>query len=97
DISRQAHLSEKMSEMIDSEIKKIVDSGLKTAIDILTKNRKILDAMVNYLLERETLNAEDIDKIVKGEALPPFESTKVKNNENKKETESSGETVSEKV
>jgi hypothetical protein len=28
--------------------------------------------MVGYLLERETLNAEEIDKIIKGEALDPF-------------------------
>ncbi|MDR1941139.1 MAG: cell division protein FtsH, partial [Endomicrobium sp.] len=72
DISKSSHLSEKMSEMIDSEIKSIIDSGLKTAVDILTKNRAILDSMVNYLLERETLNGEDIDKIVKGEPLEPL-------------------------
>ncbi|MCL2145112.1 MAG: ATP-dependent zinc metalloprotease FtsH [Endomicrobia bacterium] len=73
DISRSSHLSEKMSELVDAEIKKIIDEGLKTAKDILTENRKIADVMVEYLLERETLNSEDVDKIVKGEALAPIE------------------------
>ncbi|MCL2485382.1 MAG: ATP-dependent zinc metalloprotease FtsH [Endomicrobia bacterium] len=97
DISRQVHLSEKMSEMIDSEIKRIVDGGLKTATDILSKNRKILDTMVTYLLERETLNSDDIDKIVKEEPLPPLESAEVKTDEPKKEAEIIEDTTSEKI
>lgn len=84
DMSKESHLSEKMSEMIDSEIKSIIDKGLKTATDILTKNRKIMDTMVEYLLERETLNSEDIDKIIKGEPLAPYE----KANKLKKEDKS---------
>ncbi|MDR1696542.1 MAG: ATP-dependent zinc metalloprotease FtsH [Endomicrobium sp.] len=95
DISRQPHLSEKMSEMIDSEIKRIADDGLKTASGILSENKKILDAMVDYLLERETLNSEDIDKIAKGEPLPPLENKAVEEEESKKEAEPSGETVNE--
>ncbi|MDR2426894.1 MAG: ATP-dependent zinc metalloprotease FtsH [Endomicrobium sp.] len=110
DISRDSHLSDKMSEMIDSEIKKIIDEGLKTALDILNKNRTTMDTMVKYLLERETLEAEDIDKIIKGEPLAPYEKEKaadVDKNEGKRETKkpimenivqeniAKGETVSE--
>ncbi|MDR3112528.1 MAG: ATP-dependent zinc metalloprotease FtsH [Elusimicrobiota bacterium] len=73
DIVKTSHISEKMSEMVDSEIKRIVEDGLKTATDILNKNRITLDDMVKYLLERETLNSEEIDKITKGEPLAPFE------------------------
>ena len=69
DISKDAHLSEKMSEMIDTEIKRIVDEGLKTAMGILKKHRAILDDMVAHLLKRETLNAEEIDLIMQGKAL----------------------------
>jgi cell division protease FtsH len=83
DISRSSHLSEKMSELVDSEIKKIIDEGLQTAKDILVKHRQTADTMVEYLMERETLNSEDIDKIVKGEALPYFEKAVPPNTENK--------------
>lgn len=69
DISRDSHLSEKMSELIDSEIKKIIDDCLKKAKDILKKNRKTLDAMVSYLLEKETLSAEEVDLIIEGKSL----------------------------
>jgi cell division protease FtsH len=97
DISKDSHLSEKMSEMIDSEIKKIIDEGLKTAMDILTANRKMMDDMVEYLLERETLNAEDIDKIVKGEQLPSYEKEKTAykddREQHKKEPQPREETV----
>ena len=70
DISKDSHLSEKMSEMIDSEIKRIIDVASKKAVKILTDNRKVLDKVVDYLLERETLTGDDLDKIIKGDKLP---------------------------
>ncbi|AKL98247.1 ATP-dependent zinc metalloprotease FtsH [Endomicrobium proavitum] len=69
DISKDSHLSEKMSELIDYEIKKIIDAASKKAVKILTDNRKILDKVVDYLIDRETLSGQDLDKIVKGEKL----------------------------
>jgi cell division protease FtsH len=71
DISKDSHLSERMSEMIDSEIKKIIDESLKTAILILKKHKKIMDNMVNHLLKKETLNADEIDIIMSGKSLEP--------------------------
>ena len=105
DISRNAHLSEKMSEMIDSEIKRIIDESLEKATDILTKNRKIMDTMVDYLLERETLNGEEIDKIIKCEPLEPVLKDEQKSAPPKQEPEkeesieqkSKGESASEKI
>lgn len=92
DISRSSHLSDKMSELVDAEIKKIIDEGLNTAKDILTKNKKIAEAMVSYLVERETLNGDEIEKVINGEELPVYEKAKpvVKEHkdENKEEPES---------
>ncbi len=81
DISRTTHMSEKMSELVDSEIKKIIDEGLNTAKDIISKNRHIAQTMVDYLIERETLSGEEIDKIVKGESLAPYEKASPLKNE----------------
>ncbi|MDR3244088.1 MAG: ATP-dependent zinc metalloprotease FtsH [Elusimicrobiota bacterium] len=71
DISKDSHLSEKMSEMIDIEIKKIIDDSLKTAILILKKHKKIMDNMVSQLLKKETLNSDEIDIIISGKSLEP--------------------------
>jgi len=46
----------------------------KKALEILTANRSELDALVEGLLEHETLSKEEIDKILEGSG----ESEKVK-------------------
>lgn len=91
DISRDTKYSEKMSEVIDSEIKKIIDDSQNKARKILNENRAIMDKMVEYLIERETLNAEDVDKIIKGEELPPLEKEEDKPKEEVKKDESKDE------
>ncbi|MDR2772605.1 MAG: ATP-dependent zinc metalloprotease FtsH [Elusimicrobiota bacterium] len=67
--SKDSHLSDKMSELIDTEIKKIIDEGLKTAISILKKHKKVMDTMVGYLLKKETLNSDEIELIMRGQPL----------------------------
>ncbi|MFH1566066.1 MAG: ATP-dependent zinc metalloprotease FtsH [bacterium] len=61
--------SEEVAQKIDMEIKKIVDSCFKKALIILKKDRKILDVLAKELVIKETLEKEDIDKILKNEAL----------------------------
>ena len=65
DFSRDSHLSEKMYELIDAEIKKMIDAAKKKAVTILTKKRDVLDTVVKYLLEKETLSGDDLDMIIK--------------------------------
>jgi cell division protease FtsH len=69
DISRNARHSGKTSEIIDEEVKSIIDFARSKAAEILKKHRGILNKIVDYLLERENLDAEDIDKIVQGQDL----------------------------
>ena len=45
-------------------IKKIIDMSLKRAEEILTKNRKVLDKMANELSIKETLEREDLEKLL---------------------------------
>ncbi|MCH7640694.1 ATP-dependent zinc metalloprotease FtsH [Patescibacteria group bacterium] len=59
-----AQVSPAMQERIDNEIKKIVDHAHEEAIAIVKENRKTLDAVVEKLLEKETLNRGDFEKIV---------------------------------
>ena len=64
--------SEKTSEEIDSEIKRIINDAEKTAEKVLRDNIDILHKMSEELMKRETLISEEIDKIINGEELPEF-------------------------
>jgi cell division protease FtsH len=59
--------------MIDDEIKKIVQSGMDKAERLLNENADILHRMSDALLEREILDSVEIDMIMRGQELPPFE------------------------
>ena len=73
EIRRHKDYSEKVAIDIDDEVKKIVDSSLERAEDILKEHVDILHRLADALLEREILDSEEIDMIIKGEALPPVD------------------------
>ena len=50
-------------------MKRLVVGAYKLATDLLTRNRKTLDLLVERLLEKETLDGSEIDSLV-AEALP---------------------------
>jgi len=56
--------SEDTAHTIDSEIRRIIDEQSDRAHDIVTSHREMLDALARALLERETLNGEDIDRVM---------------------------------
>ena len=51
-------------EKIDAEVKKILDSCYKTAVSLIKSKRKLLDKVSKALIERETLDRDDFEKIV---------------------------------
>ena len=59
-----AQISPAMQEKVDMEVKKMVDEGYKEALSIVRKNRKNLDKLVVRLLEKETLDREEFERIV---------------------------------
>lgn len=60
DYGHTRDFSESVAALVDSEIRRLIENAHQEAFDILAKNRTILDEMVVQLLERETLNKEDI-------------------------------------
>ena len=72
-IMRQKNYSEDTAILIDEEIKKIVEGGMTRAERILKENRDLLHRLSQALLEREILDANEIDTIIRGEELPPVE------------------------
>lgn len=63
EIARHRDYSEKTSEMIDQEIKEIVESAYKRAWDILTQNQSTLRKLSKHLLEKEVLDRKGIEEI----------------------------------
>lgn len=56
--------SQAFMERIDTETKKILDAGMKEAAKILKTKRKTLDKISKALIEKETLDRDDFEKIV---------------------------------
>ena len=63
DYGHQRDYSESVAATVDAEIRKLIEKAHQEAYDILEANRTILDQMVLQLLERETLNKEEIATI----------------------------------
>ena len=68
-VARTQNISEETARKIDSEIKRLVDDGYKTARTILTKKKKDLEALAQGLLEYETLSGDEITNLLNGK--PP--------------------------
>ena len=59
----QRDYSESVAAKIDSEIRTLIENAHQEAFDILVANRETMDAMTTILLEKETLNKEEIAEI----------------------------------
>jgi len=73
EITRSKNYSEQTSIAIDEEVKKIIMKGMERAEIILRDNIEALHRLAAALLEREILDGEEIDKVIRGETLPPVE------------------------
>jgi len=71
EIAQRREISERMSEAVDGEIKRLLDEAYARARVILLEHRETLDRMAEVLLERETIDREEIEAIARGETLPP--------------------------
>ncbi len=55
--------SEKTAEVIDAEVKAILDAAYQRALNILSENQEKLVKLANLLLEKEVIFREDLEKI----------------------------------
>ena len=65
DYGHQRDYSENVAAIVDTEIRLMIENAHQEAFDILVANRDILDDLVNELLEKETLNKEEIEVVFK--------------------------------
>ncbi len=77
EISQHRDYSEQTAVAIDDAVREIVTRGMKRAEDILIEHRETLQRLSDALLEREILDSDEIEMILRGESLPP---KKISNN-----------------
>lgn len=65
DISTHKSLSEKTASLIDEEVKRIIDESYTKAKDILEKNTDKLEKTANILLEKEKIESDEFEEIMK--------------------------------
>lgn len=65
ELAMHKNFSEKTAEMIDEEVKKIVNRNYNRAKELLEKNKDKLIAVAEALLEKEVLSSEEIKEIMK--------------------------------
>ncbi|MCY4190518.1 MAG: ATP-dependent zinc metalloprotease FtsH [Rhodospirillaceae bacterium] len=68
-VTQHKNISDATAALIDSEIRRLVDEGEAKAREILTENMDELHALAKGLLEYETLSADEIEKLLKGEPI----------------------------
>ena len=73
EIAQHRDYSEDTAVKIDDEVTSIVTENYARVKQLLTDNISALHRLAEMLLERESLDTDDIDKIVNGEPLKPLE------------------------
>jgi cell division protease FtsH len=68
-VTQHKNVSDSTAQMIDNEIRSLIDDAEKTARKILTKHRKDLDTITQGLLEYETLSGAEVLALTKGEKI----------------------------
>lgn len=66
-----ASVSQDVAAKMDAEVSRIMDEAKKKAFEVLTKHRVALDAMSERLIEVETLEREDFEKLLIANGITP--------------------------
>ncbi|MFM9089981.1 MAG: cell division protein FtsH, partial [Cyanobium sp.] len=64
DIAAERDFSEDTAAAIDEEVSVLVDEAYKRAKDVLSTNRPVLDELADMLVERETVDAEELQELL---------------------------------
>lgn len=76
DIGRDKDYSEEVAAKIDKEIRKFIDEAYQKTESLLNENMDKLHLIADALIERETLEGEEIDQLMKyGKILSKEENT----------------------
>jgi cell division protease FtsH len=77
DLGSRREVSEKTAELVDAEVARVVNEALQRARATLTENVELLHTVSQALLDRETLNRQDVELLLAGQPLPPLKPVEV--------------------
>jgi cell division protease FtsH len=72
-LSQRRDVSEHTAQLVDQEIKRLLDEAHDRARHVIKENRDLLEGVAQALLDRETLDRAEIALIAEGKELPPLE------------------------
>jgi len=75
EIAQARDYSDDTAQQIDKAVRRLVDEGYASAYKILDENREVMHAMAAALLDRETLDAAEIELLMAGKELGPVKSS----------------------
>ncbi len=68
-VTQRKNMSDATAKLIDEEIRRVVEDGERKARQILTEHMDELHALAKGLLEFETLSADEIRRVIRGEKI----------------------------
>jgi cell division protease FtsH len=68
-VTQTKNLSDETAKLIDDEVRGLIEAGEQTARRILKENEEALHAIAKALLEHETLNGEEVRRVIRGEPI----------------------------
>ncbi len=75
EIAQARDYSDDTAQQIDQAVRRLVDEGYKSAHQILEDNQDVMHRMAAALLDRETLDAAEIELLIAGKELGPVKSS----------------------
>ena len=70
-LTSRAEYSEEVASRIDAQVRQIAEHGHQLARKIVRENREVIDRLVDLLIEKETINGEELKQIVSEYAVVP--------------------------
>ncbi|QVL52623.1 MAG: ATP-dependent zinc metalloprotease FtsH3 [Cyanobium sp. M30B3] len=64
DIAAERDFSEETAATIDEEVSQLVEEAYRRATDVLSNNRSVLDELAEMLVEKETVDAEELQELL---------------------------------
>jgi len=74
EIAQHRDFSEETARQIDLEVRRYIDEAYQSAYTIINANQDAMHRIAAALLERETIDAEEVKMLIEGRELPPMRS-----------------------
>ena len=74
EIAQHRDFSEETARQIDLEVRRLIDEAYQSAHNIVETHADAMHRIAAALLERETIDAEEVKMLIEGQELPPMRS-----------------------